>query len=60
MTNQEKMNEQISNLADMMKGMFTPEELKEMEKRFDKIIKEGNEQNKKDGRDLERHKRIRR
>jgi hypothetical protein len=49
MNNTEKMNEQISKLADMMKGMFTAEELKEMEKRFDKIIKEGNEQNKKDG-----------
>jgi hypothetical protein len=48
MTNEEKMNEQISDLAELMKGMFTKEELEEIEKRFDEIIKKGNEDNKEE------------
>lgn len=34
MTNEEKLNEQLSQLADVVKGMFTPEELKQMEESF--------------------------
>lgn len=41
MTNYEKMNEQISDLAELLKGMFTPEELKEMEEKFNEIIASG-------------------
>lgn len=35
MTNTDKMNEQLSQLADIVKKMFTEEELKEMEYSFD-------------------------
>jgi len=38
-TNYEVMNEQISQLADLMKGMFTEEQLKDMEKRYDELLK---------------------
>lgn len=34
MTNEEKLNEQISDMANIIKGMFTEEELKQMEESF--------------------------
>lgn len=42
MTNEEKLNEQIKEVSDMFKDMFTAEELKELEKQFDNKIKEMN------------------
>ena len=39
MTNEEMMNKQISDLADIVKGMFTKEELDKMEESFN-IFKE--------------------
>jgi len=37
MTNEEKMNEQLSQLADVVKSMFTEEELKQMEESFNQF-----------------------
>jgi hypothetical protein len=39
MTNEEKLNQQISDVADIIKGMFTAEELKQMEESFN-VFKE--------------------
>ena len=48
MTNEEKLNQQISEVADIIKGMFSKEELKQMEDSFN-VFKELNEQKEKDG-----------
>jgi hypothetical protein len=42
MTNEEKLNEQLSQLADVVKSMFTEEELKKMEEDFN-VFKRLNE-----------------
>lgn len=42
MTNEEKLNQQISEVADIIKGMFSKEELKQMEDSFN-VFKELNE-----------------
>ena len=42
MTNEEKLNQQLSDMADIIKGMFTPEELKQMEESFN-VFKEKHE-----------------
>jgi len=41
MTNEEKMNEQLSALADLLKMEFTPEELEKIEKAYDEFIQSG-------------------
>ena len=41
MTNNEKMNQQINEIAELFKGMFTPEEIKDMEEKYNQIIAEG-------------------
>ena len=38
MTNDEMMNKQISELADLVKGMFSKEELKQMEDSFNAFV----------------------
>ena len=38
MTNEEMMNKQILDIAELFKGMFTPEELKEMETKYNQIL----------------------
>ena len=45
---QAKLNQQISEVADIIKGMFSKEELKQMEDSFN-VFKELNEQKEKDG-----------
>lgn len=40
MTNDEMMQQQINQVADMMKSMFTKEELEDIEKKFNERIKE--------------------
>ena len=42
MTNEAKLNQQISEVADIIKGMFSKEELKQMEDSFN-AFKELNE-----------------
>lgn len=42
MTNEDKLNEQLSQLADVIKSMFTEEELKQMEESFN-VFKEMHE-----------------
>lgn len=42
MTNEAKLNQQISEVADIIKGMFSKEELKQMEDSFN-VFKELNE-----------------
>jgi Asp-tRNA(Asn)/Glu-tRNA(Gln) amidotransferase C subunit len=39
MTNQEKMNEQIKELAEMFKSQFTKEEIEKLEKDFNEFQK---------------------
>lgn len=39
MTNQEKMNEQIKELAEMFKSQFTKEEIQKLEKEFEEFQK---------------------
>ena len=39
MTNNEKMNEQIKDIAEMFKASFTKEELEKMEKDFNEFQK---------------------
>jgi Asp-tRNA(Asn)/Glu-tRNA(Gln) amidotransferase C subunit len=39
MTNNEKMNEQIKNIAEMFKASFTKEELEKLEKDFNEFQK---------------------
>lgn len=45
MTNQEKMDEQIANIAELFKGMFTKEELEELERKYELIIQSGSTTN---------------
>lgn len=40
MTNYEKMNEQISDVSELFKGMFTKEELDDMKKRYEEMVEE--------------------
>jgi hypothetical protein len=47
MTNEQKMNEQLSQLADVIKGMFTEEELKQMEESFN-VFKQLKEEEQKE------------
>lgn len=44
MTNDEMMQQQINQVADIMKSMFTKEELEDIEKRFNIRINESNEE----------------
>jgi soluble cytochrome b562 len=46
MTNNEKMNEQIKDIAEMFKASFSKEELEKMEKDFEEFQKRILEQNK--------------
>jgi len=39
MTNEEKMNEQIKELAEMFKSQFTKEEIEKLEKDFEEFQK---------------------
>ncbi len=39
MNNEEKLNQQLSDMADIIKSMFTEEELKQMEESFN-VFKE--------------------
>jgi hypothetical protein len=48
MTNEEKMNEQIKEVAEMFKASFTKEELEKLEKDFEEFQKRILEQQKKD------------
>jgi hypothetical protein len=48
MTNEEKLNEQIKEIAELFKAQFSKEELEEMEKKFNAKIKELNETKKED------------
>ena len=45
MTNNEKMNEQIKDVAEMFKAQFTKEELEKLEKDFEEFQKRILEQN---------------
>ena len=47
MTNEEMMNKQISEIAELFKTGFTKEELVEMEKKYDEMMKKLNEENEK-------------
>ncbi len=44
MNNTEKLNKQLSALADLMSLEFTPEELKRIEEAYDRHIAKGNEE----------------
>lgn len=48
MTNEEKLNEQIKEIAELFKAQFSKEELEEMETKFNAKIKELNETKKED------------
>lgn len=48
MTNEEKLNEQIKEIAELFKAQFSKEELEEMEREFNAKIKELNETKKED------------
>jgi len=48
MTNNEKMNEQIKEIAEMFKASFTKEEIEKLEKDFDEFQKRMLEQNNKE------------
>lgn len=48
MTNNEKMNEQIKDVAEMFKAQFTKEELEKLEKDFEEFQKRILEVQKKD------------
>jgi hypothetical protein len=39
MTNEEKLNEQIKDIAEMFKGTFTKEEIEKMERDFNEFQK---------------------
>ena len=41
MTNEEKLNEQIKDLAEQFRGMFTKEELEHMEKVYEQLLASG-------------------
>jgi len=51
MTNNEKLNEQIKNIAEMFKASFTKEEIEKLEKDFEEFQKRMLEQ--KDNKDDE-------
>lgn len=40
MTNDEMMQQQINDVAEIIKGMFTKEELEDIEKKFNERIKQ--------------------
>ena len=44
MTNDEMMQQQINQVADIMKSMFTKEELEDIERKFNIRINESNEE----------------
>ena len=46
MTNEEKMNEQIAEIAEKFKGMFTKEELEHMEAIYNNLLASGSKENK--------------
>ena len=48
MTNNEKLNEQIKEIAEMFKGSFTKEEIEKMEKDFEAFQKRLLEQKESD------------
>lgn len=46
MTNQEMMDKQIADIAELFKGMFTKEELEELERKYDLLIESGSKDTK--------------
>ena len=48
MTNTEKLNEQIKEIAEMFKSQFTKEEIEKLEKDFEEFQKRMLEQNNKE------------